>query len=152
MCCLRGGKYWGELHCPLHSRSPQSTCHRFCSCTCISPRASTMAELCWWEQCLALCIPAHYQYKVVVVNPDQSVGLPHCVPTVTLWAQLESRGDGWEVLNVQLWVCASVLSSGALVWVALCRTRLVPGSSAMDPPQDTAEHISEPGAPLWRCL
>lgn len=62
----------------------------------------------------------------------------------------DSTGDSQEVLNVQLLVRASVLSSGALVWVALCGAQLVPGSSAMDPPRDTAECIG--GAPLWRCL
>lgn len=87
------------------------------------------------------------------MSPDQSVGLPHCVPTNDSGHNLkEGRGDGQEVLNVQLGVCASLLSSGALERVALCRTQLVPGSSAMDPPEDTAEHISEAGAPLWRCL
>lgn len=57
----------------------------------------------------------------------------------------ESTGDGQEVLNVRLLVCASVLSSGAQVWVALCRTQLDPGSSAADPPRDTAEHVGDAG-------
>lgn len=37
-----------------------STCHRFCSFTCVSTLASTTSELCWWDQYLALCVPANY--------------------------------------------------------------------------------------------
>lgn len=89
--CLRNGKCRVSSTAPF---SPEvlrgSTCYRFCSCTSISTQVSTNAELCWWQQCLALCAPAPYQYKVIAESPDQSVGLPHCVPTN------DSSGTTWE--------------------------------------------------------
>lgn len=93
-----------------------STCHRFCSCTCISTGASTNAGLCWCQQCFALCVPARYQCRVIAVNPDQSVGLSHCVPTNetlgTTWKRAQEMARKFLMFNFCLCFCIELRCPG----------------------------------------